>query len=86
MAEVVSAACADMELVLEAAWPLLCVMTPLAGTDPTGTTVGAASTLFNLQGSKHQLSAHAKAAQTQYYCLEALHGFATATSCDPIST
>jgi len=63
--------------VLEAAWPLLCVVTPVVGTDPTGTTVGAASTLFILQGTKHQLSAHAKAAQTQYYCSEALHPIST---------
>ena len=83
MSEAVSAACADVELVLEAAWPLLYVVIPVEGTDPTGTTVGAASTLFNLQG---QLSDRAKAAQTQYYCSEALHGSATTTSCEPFST
>lgn len=65
MSELMSAPCADIELVLEAAWPLLYVVTPVVGTDPTGTNVGAASTLFNLQGNKHQLPDHEKAAQTQ---------------------
>ena len=73
MSEPVSAPCADIELVLEAAWPLLYVVAPVAGTDPIGTTVGAASTLFNLQRNRHQLLDLAKAVQTQCYRLEALH-------------